>query len=101
VQIGDTKKIELTTGSDDESQRNENSSNFKMLQSSLKDNGIEFGFSFSDTIHDREIKLSNGWVIKIGRGLDIYQKPDTWFSIGLTDFDLRPCLETKVDIFMV
>jgi ATP-dependent Lon protease len=41
----------------------------------------------------------NGWVIKIGRGLDFYQPPEDWFSVGATDIDLRPCLETRVDIF--
>jgi ATP-dependent Lon protease len=38
-------------------------------------------------------------VIKIGPGFDIYQKPDDWFSIGVYDLELRPCLETMVDIF--
>jgi ATP-dependent Lon protease len=48
--------------------------------------------------HDRDIKLSNGWSIKIGRGFDIYQRPDDWLHIGSNDLDLRPCLETNVDI---
>ena len=41
----------------------------------------------------------NGWVIKIGRGLDFYQKPGSWFEVGSNDLSLRKCLETKVDIF--
>ena len=50
-------------------------------------------------LHDREIRIDNGWVVKIGRGLDLYQKPDNWFAIGANDLSLRKCLETKVDIF--
>ena len=50
-------------------------------------------------IHDREIRLDNGWVIKIGRGLDFYQKPGGWFEVSANDLSLRKCLETKVDIF--
>jgi ATP-dependent Lon protease len=50
-------------------------------------------------MHDREIRLDNGWIIKIGRGLDFYQKPNGWFEIGANDLFLRKCLETKVDIF--
>ena len=50
-------------------------------------------------MHDREIRVDNGWIIKIGRGLDFYQKPEGWFEIGTHDLDLRKCLETKVDIF--
>ena len=51
------------------------------------------------SLHDREIRLDNGWVIKIGRGLDFYQPPKSWFDVGANDLSLRPCLETKVDIY--
>ncbi len=50
-------------------------------------------------MHDREIRIDNGWTIKIGRGLDFYQKPGSWFEIGVSDLSLRKCLKTKVDIF--
>ena len=53
----------------------------------------------NDKMHDREIRIDNGWVVKIGRGLDFYQRPDSWFGIGATDYSLRKCLETKVDIY--
>jgi ATP-dependent Lon protease len=36
---------------------------------------------------------------RIDRGLDFFQKPDSWFSVGSNDISLRRCLETKVDIF--
>ena len=69
------------------------------IATSLKDHDIILNYSFNDKIHDREIKFDNGWVVKIGRGFDIYQKPDDWFSIGASDLSLRPCLETNVDIY--
>lgn len=50
-------------------------------------------------LNDREIRIDNGWVIKIGRRLDFFQKPDSWLGIGANDLSLRRCLETKVDIF--
>lgn len=99
VNIGDAKTINLMTGFDDEYQKAEATDKLAMLQASLKEHDITFTYSFSHTIHDREISLDNGWVIKIGRGFDMYQKPENWFSIGSSDFDLRPCLETKIDIF--
>jgi ATP-dependent Lon protease len=52
-------------------------------------------------LHDREIKFSNGWSIKIGRGFDISQRPDDGLHIGSNDLDLRPCLETSVDAVRV
>ena len=44
-------------------------------------------------------RLSNGWVIKIGRGLDYFKPPEGKFVLGALDLELRPCLETVVDIF--
>lgn len=99
VKIGTAKSIKLTTGTDNQYQQAEVEEKFTHLQESLQEHGIEFTWKFSDVIHDREIRLDNGWLIKIGRGFDIYQKPESWFMVGANDHDLRPCLETKVDIF--
>jgi ATP-dependent Lon protease len=60
---------------------------------------IKLEFSFNPKMHDREIRIDNGWTIKIGRGLDFYQKPNSYFDIGSNDLTMRKCLETKVDIF--
>jgi ATP-dependent Lon protease len=99
VKIGSAQVINLTTGYDDESQRKEAEEKLKVIGSSLLDHGIKLNLKFSETLHDREIRLDNGWTIQIGRGFDIYQKLDNWFSIGSSDFEMRPCLETRVDIF--
>jgi ATP-dependent Lon protease len=60
---------------------------------------VVLDIELSETIHDRGIWIDNGWIVKIGRGLDFYQKPDGWFAVGANDFSLRKCLETKVDIY--
>lgn len=100
VKIGTIKSIRLITSFDHDMQRAEVDSKFELLQESLNAYSIDFHWTFSPVIHDRVITLDNGWVIKIGRGLDIYQKPDNWFSIGSNDMDLRLCLETMVDIYL-
>jgi len=92
-------EIHLVTGFDLEFQKESISEKLSLLQASLADHGIKFTFAFSDTIHDREIVFDNGWNFSIGRGLELYQKPEDWYSIGSVDLDLRPCLETKVHIF--
>ncbi|XP_072762368.1 MIT domain-containing protein 1-like [Anoplolepis gracilipes] len=69
------------------------------LKESLASRKISFDFSFSETLHDRQISLSNGWVIKIGRGLDYFRAPEGKFVLGSCDLELRPCLETTIDIF--
>ena len=98
VQVGTIKKIILITGTDHEYQKVEVEPKFKSLADSLADAGVEFLWSFDDKIHDRELRTDNGWSIRIGRGLDIYQRTDTWIQIGATNLNVRPCMETKVSI---
>ena len=50
-------------------------------------------------VHDREIVFDNGWIIKIGRGLDYFKKPNGPFSIGFCDMDLRQCYKTTIDVY--
>ena len=69
------------------------------VKQSLLEFDVELDIKIKENLHDREIRIDNGWTVKIGRGLDFFQKPDTWFSVGLSDLSLRKCLETKVDIF--
>lgn len=100
VKVGDCKKLTLITSADDDTQKNENILAFDQVADNLFDHGIAFRVQFSDTLHDREIKLSNGWNIKMGRGLDYFQSlAGNYFQIGVSDFDLRPCLETSFDFY--
>ena len=59
---------------------------------------MELVVSWDNHIHDREIKLSNGWIIKTAE-LDYFQRPDDWMCIGVHDLDMRKCFETNIDIF--
>jgi ATP-dependent Lon protease len=95
------RHIKLITGYDDASQRADAQNKLADLQQSLLEQDIVLEIEFSGTMHDREIRTDNGWVIKIGRGLDFYQRPTSWFEVGASDLSLRKCLETKVDIFRV
>ena len=99
VKAGTVRKVELTTASNDQEQEDEARGKLYALTDSLKDYDIELTVKWNNHIHDREIKLSNGWTIKIGRGLDYFQRPDDWMAIGVYDLDMRACLETSIDIF--
>lgn len=92
-------KIVLTTSYDQDTDLKMLNDRFEELKQSLIELDIELKVLINENLHDREIKIDNGWVIKIGRGLDFYQKPDLWFGIGVHDLLMRRCLETKVDIF--
>ncbi|NXE21833.1 MITD1 protein, partial [Ardeotis kori] len=93
------KTIHLLTSYDEGSGRSQQINGLDEIQQSLKNYGVTLNIAFSSSIHDREIRFNNGWMIKIGRGLDYFKKPQGRFSIGYCDFDLRPCHETTVDVF--
>lgn len=99
LKAGTVKKISLITGYDDKTQLADMAEKLDELKQSLLELDVELEVKLNPNIHDREIRLDNGWVIKIGRGLDFYQKPGGWFEVGVNDLSLRKCLETKVDIF--
>lgn len=92
------KKIHLLT-SQDETDSGQQTSALAELKESLGAQGVTLDLQYSTTIHDREIRFDNGWIIKIGRGLDYFKRPKGRFSIGYCDYDLRQCQETTVDIF--
>ena len=93
------RKIVLTTSYDADTDVKQLSERLSELKQSLIEIDVELEVKVNEHMHDREIRIDNGWVIKIGRGLDFYQKPDSWYGIGVNDLTLRKCLETKVDIF--
>ena len=99
VKAETVKRIELRTSSDHQDQEDEARSKLYTLSDSLKDYDMELVVSWDNHIHDREIKLSNGWIIRLGRGLDYFQRPDDWMCIGVHDLDMRKCFETNIDIF--
>jgi ATP-dependent Lon protease len=100
VKNGSVRRLKLITGSDDPYQEREADSWLSNLAKDLLTFDVELTFEFNSNLHDREIRCDNGWIIKIGRGLDMYLRPEENFTgLGRQDFDLRPCLETKVDIY--
>ncbi len=101
VRVGKPKKITLVTRFDNQLEKDEAMAKLFTISDSLKQFDVVLEIKENSAIHDREIRLSNGWQIKIGRGFDIYQRPDDWLQIGANDLDLRPCLETMVDIFRI
>ena len=101
LKSGTIKTINLITGYDDKTQLSEISEKLDDLKQSLLESDVVLDVKLNLNMHDREIRLDNGWVLKIGRGLDFYQRPGSWFEVGVHDLSLRKCLETKIDIFRI
>ena len=97
--LSNVKTIRLVTNSGESDNWEEINDKLEELKQSLLEADVELDIEFNANLHDREIRIDNGWIVKIGRGLDIYQRPDGWFSLGAHDLALRKCLETKVDIY--
>ncbi|MGN1154263.1 MAG: BREX system Lon protease-like protein BrxL, partial [Candidatus Gastranaerophilaceae bacterium] len=68
----DVVEVELIT-SRDEFNSIQQEENLATIRESCFQLGIEFSYSFDETIHARSIVLDNGWKISLDRGLDIYQ----------------------------
>lgn len=93
------RSIKLVSSYDEKTDLADLHEKLDALKQSLLEVDVVLDVKLNENLHDREIRLDNGWTIKIGRGLDFYQRPDSWFSVGANDYSLRKCLETKVDIF--
>lgn len=101
VRLGAVKSIKLITAELYDEKKDDVDSRLETLRRDLENRGIDFIWNRDPNIHDRETKFDNGWSVKIGRGLDIYQKPETWLSVEAADFSLRPCRQTKIDVFRI
>jgi ATP-dependent Lon protease len=96
VELGTVEKVTLVTSYESELEKQEVLAKLTTIENSISEHGIELKLEFSNTLHDRTIRSDNGWTIKLGRGLDIYQSPEDWLEIGANDLDLRRLRETSI-----
>lgn len=62
-----------TCASDEDDYRAKQEVTFEQLQQSWGQFGIVIDWSIVDDFHDRSIVTDTGWVIDLGRGLDVYE----------------------------
>ncbi len=89
-------ELKLTTSAEDAYQEKFQEQKLKEISASLAQHGIIFTFEFDPVIHDRSIRLDNSWCIYPGRGLDIYQKPESKYELSEIDQTKRKCRETDI-----
>ncbi|XP_067948636.1 MIT domain-containing protein 1-like [Watersipora subatra] len=92
------RNVKLRTGTDakDPGQQKDK---LQQIASGLQQHQVKLEVEYSSTLHDREIRFSNNWIIKIGRGLDYFKPAEGKLALGAFNYDLRSCLQTTVDIF--
>lgn len=71
---------------------------FDELHDSLMDMDVDFSYEFDENIHDRSISLDNGWVISLGRGLDIWQRTGGMLDLAEYIQEKRICKEFSMYI---
>lgn len=89
-------ELKLVTTSEDANQEKVLEQKFTEIKASLALHGIHFAFEFDPVIHDRKIWADNGWRIYPGRGLDIFQKPESKYELSEIDQTKRKCRETEI-----
>lgn len=89
-------KFHLVTNFKDEDQKIQNTEKFKLVQEALQNYNIQFSYDFDQNLHDRIIKMDNGWQIIPGRGLDIFKAPD-FYGLYQDDQTKRKCRKCRID----
>lgn len=98
VKVGDCRKLILTTKVCDTPEDTlKVQDGLEQLKAALEEVGVDFEYTFSDTIHARYIETDTGWNISLDRGLHIYQPvAKNYYLMGYYELALRPCKETKI-----
>lgn len=91
-----TLQLALETSAESNGQEAGLSAKFDELKSSLEQHRVTFAYSFDKDKHDRWIEADTGWRIILGRGLDIFQKPEGRFTLGFVDQTKRRCKATTI-----
>jgi ATP-dependent Lon protease len=89
-------KVRLKTNFKDEEQKEKNAAKFDKMSQALKPHHIEFTYTFDPSLHDRMIKMNNGWDIILGRGLDIF-KPPEFYGLYQEDQSKRMCRSCRIE----
>lgn len=89
-----------TCASDEDEYRAKQEATFEQLQQSWGQFGIVIDWSIVDNFHDRSIVTDTGWVIDLGRGLDVYEAytPLSQFDPRYAIPQLRRTKDTTINV---
>ena len=93
-------KIHLITGSDSNEEEVALSGEYQEIKKNLEQDRIILTYDFDRNQHDRSIETDTGWRITLGRGLDIFKKPEGRFTLGFVDQTKRECKATTITYVM-
>jgi len=88
--------LKVISWNEPEDRLKESTENFEEVAQSVFDLGINLTYELNPNIHDRTITADNGWKIILGRGLDIYIKPEGRFHIADVYPEKRKCRACEI-----
>lgn len=91
--------LEVLTWNEPEDKLQISKENLEEISESVFDLGIKLTYDFNPNIHDRYIESDNGWKIILGRGLDIFLKPEGKFNIAEMWQEKRKCRACEITYF--
>lgn len=89
-------ELNVTTWNESDEMLKLSSENLNEIAESVFDMGIKMSFEFNPNQHDRFILADNGWKIVLGRGLDIFLKPEGKFNVADLYQEKRKCRATEI-----
>ena len=89
-------ELDVVTSVESQAQEAELSAKLDELQASLATNSVVFKYEVRSGLHDRWVETDTGWRVMMGRGLDIFQRPDGRFNLGFVDQGKRKCKATTI-----
>lgn len=89
-------ELNVTTWNESDEMLKLSTENLNEIAESVFDLGIKMSFDFNPNQHDRYIKADNGWKIILGRGLDIFLKPEGKFNVAELYQEKRKCRATEI-----
>lgn len=89
-------ELNVTTWNDTDEMLKLSTENLNEIAESVFDMGIKMSFEFNPNQHDRFIQADNGWKIILGRGLDIFLKPEGKFNVADLYQEKRKCRATEI-----
>ncbi len=99
AQAGNVKTIELITAQLEGDDKDLSDSYLEDVKRQLEEDfSIAFNWKRDSSLHSREIRTDDGWIILSDRGLDIYKKPDSRNEFGHFDLSLKKCKQSKIHI---
>ena len=88
--------LKVITWNEPDDKLKESTENLEEISESVFDLGIHLTCEMNPNIHDRSIEADNGWKIVLGRGLDIFLKPEGRFNIADVYQEKRKCRACEI-----